>query len=93
MLEKELERKLVSRTKDQGGLALKFISPGNNGVPDRLILLPKGKIAFIEMKRLKGQLKPLQRHWLKKLNDLGFWAECIKSEEEIENLIYNLLKG
>ena len=47
MREKDIERKLVKEVKIKGGLAMKFVSPGIDGVPDRLVLLPKGKIAFI----------------------------------------------
>lgn len=50
MREKQVETKLVTETKSMGGLAPKFISPGLDGVPDRLVLLPGGKIAFIELK-------------------------------------------
>lgn len=48
MREKQIEQVLVKQTKSMGGLALKFISPGYDGVPDRLVLLPGGKIAFAE---------------------------------------------
>ncbi len=50
MREKEIEKMLVNAVKIHGGLALKFVSPNFNGMPDRLILLPFGKIAFAEMK-------------------------------------------
>ena len=50
MREKTVENKLVKAVKALGGLAPKFISPGFDGVPDRLVLLPKGRIAFIELK-------------------------------------------
>ncbi|MFR8873460.1 MAG: VRR-NUC domain-containing protein [Oscillospiraceae bacterium] len=50
MREKAIEAKLVKAVRIMGGLAPKFVSPGFDGVPDRLVLLPKGKIAFIELK-------------------------------------------
>ena len=50
MREKTVEAKLVKAVKSMGGLAPKFISPGLDGVPDRLVLLPGGKLAFIELK-------------------------------------------
>ena len=50
MREKTIEAKLVKAVRIMGGLAPKFVSPGFDGVPDRLVLLPKGKIAFIELK-------------------------------------------
>ena len=50
MREKEVEKKLVDEVKKRGGLCLKFVSPGFNGVPDRLLLLNKGKLSFVEVK-------------------------------------------
>ena len=50
--EKQVERDFVIAVKRRGGLALKFVSPGRIGVPDRIVLLPNGKCAFAEIKRL-----------------------------------------
>ena len=50
MLEKQIEQKLSLMVKQQGGLALKFVSPSFVGMPDRLVLLPDGIIAFVELK-------------------------------------------
>ena len=50
MREKEVEQSLVLAVKKKGGLALKFVSPGLSGVPDRLILMPNGRLGFIELK-------------------------------------------
>ena len=58
--EKTIEGKLVKAVKIMGGLAPKFVSPGLDGVPDRLVLLPGGKIAFIELKAPGKELRPLQ---------------------------------
>ncbi|MEK4359919.1 hypothetical protein NYE48_23125 [Paenibacillus sp. FSL M7-1455] len=56
MREKNIEQKLVLMTKDLGGLALKLVSPGFDGMPDRLILLPERKIAFwTSVNRLDSQ--------------------------------------
>ena len=50
MRESEIEKRLKNAVKMRGGLALKFVSPNFNGVPDRLLLLPEGKAAFAELK-------------------------------------------
>ena len=72
-LEKDIERKLVSMAKRHGGYCLKWVCPGWSGVPDRIILLPGGRVIFVELKRPKGsRLDPLQRWWAKKLTALGF---------------------
>lgn len=58
MQEKKLERKLVNEIKKMGGVCLKFVSPGYDGMPDRLVLLPRSKIAFVEVKAKGKNLDP-----------------------------------
>ncbi len=72
MKENELERKFVAEIKKNKGFALKFISPGYDGMPDRLVLLPNGVIAFVELKATGCKPRPLQlsRHGM--LRSLGF---------------------
>jgi len=60
MREKLLEQKLVTAVKNMDGIAIKFVSPGFDGMPDRVVLLPKGKIAFVEVKRQGETPRPLQ---------------------------------
>jgi hypothetical protein len=62
MQEKTLERKLVERVKAMGGIAPKLVSPGFSGMPDRLVLLPGGKMAFVEVKGygMKPRVHPLK---------------------------------
>lgn len=79
MLEKHIEQRLVTEVKKMGGLALKFSSPGFDGVPDRLILLPKGKMAFVELKAPGKTLRPLQEKRKKQLQELGFNCYVVDS--------------
>lgn len=72
MQEKNIERRLMNETKKRGGLAVKFVSPGFDGVPDRLVLLPHGKLAFVELKAPGKTLRPLQVRRKKQLEGLGF---------------------
>ena len=60
MREKTIEHKLVVATKNMGGIAVKFISPGIDGMPDRLVLLPHGRLAFVELKASGKKPRPLQ---------------------------------
>jgi hypothetical protein len=87
MREKDTERKLVKAVKAAGGLALKFISPGYDGVPDRLLLLPGGRIAFAEVKAHGVKPRPLQirRHGM--LRRLGFKVYVIDDEEQIGGML------
>ena len=87
MLEKAIEKKLVQEVKKIGGLALKFVSPGFNGVPDRLILLAKAKIAFVEVKAPGEQPRKLQLRRHKQLRSLGFQVYVLDNEEQIGGII------
>ena len=84
MLEKDLEAKLVREVKAMGGMCLKWVCPGNRGVPDRIALLPGGRVVFIEMKRPKGsRVDPLQAYWGRVLTGLGFKTYIISTPEEL----------
>ena len=72
MREKHIEQNLVRAVKAAGGLAPKFISPGMDGLPDRLVLLPHGKIAFVEVKAPGKVMRPLQIKRKRQLEALGF---------------------
>ena len=56
MLEKEIEKRLCDGVKKLGGYAYKFTSPGNDGVPDRMVIMPGGDITFVELKTDTGKL-------------------------------------
>ena len=77
MRESIVERKLVTEVKRRGGLAPKFISPGFDGVPDRLVLFPGGRLAFVEMKAPGKKLRPLQVRRTEQLIALGFRVFCV----------------
>ena len=83
MREKQIEQKLVQAVRKKGGLCLKFVSPNFNGMPDRLILLPSGKIAFAELKAPGKKPRPLQIARHKTLMKLGFRVFVIDSTEQI----------
>ncbi len=87
MREKRIEQKLVRKTKDMSGLALKLISPGFAGMPDRLILLPNNKIAFIEVKAPGKALRPLQEKRKRQLEALGFLVFCVDCPEQIVGVL------
>ena len=78
MREKDIEKILVNGVKDVGGRAYKWVSPGNNGVPDRIVILPEGRIVFVELKTESGTLSSLQRAQIKRLRELGQSVEIVK---------------
>ena len=87
MKEKIIEQKLVKAVKDMGGIAPKFTSPGFDGMPDRIVLLPGGHMAFVEVKAPGEKPRPLQlaRHRL--LRDLGFKVYVLDDERQIGGLL------
>ena len=87
MSEKNTEQKLVKAVKTKGGLAPKFVSPGFDGVPDRIVLLPHGRIAFIELKAKGRKMRPLQVRRKRQLESLGFSVYCINSPEQIGGIL------
>ena len=74
MREKSIEEKLVAAVKVQGGVCWKFTSPGTAGVPDRIVLMPFGRIGFVEVKTPGEKPRSLQRLRIKTLRRLGFKA-------------------
>lgn len=87
MREKIIEQHLVKAVKNSGGIALKLVCPGFDGMPDRLVLLPRGKIGFVEVKAPGKEPRPLQvaRHGL--LRRLGFKVYVLDNPEQIGGIL------
>ena len=86
MIEQLIEKRLVRKAVAHGGKALKFISPGWAGAPDRLVLLPGGWMIFVEVKRPGERLRRLQQKRAKELKALGFQVITVDSMEGIDVL-------
>lgn len=85
LLERDIEAKLTRKVRQYGGVCLKWVCPGWAGVPDRIVLLPGGKVVFVELKRPQGgRLSDLQKWWAKRLIDMGFEHWTIWSKEDLE---------
>ena len=87
MREKLIEQQLIKSVKDIGGIALKIVSPGFDGMPDRLILLPNRKVAFVEVKAPGKTLRPLQEKRKRQLEALGFLVFCLDHIEQIGGIL------
>ena len=87
MQEKYIEQKLVAAVKSMGGMAPKFVSPGIDGMPDRIVLLPMGRIAFVECKATGKKMRPLQKKRKKQLEALGFLVYCLDDVEQIGGIL------
>lgn len=87
MREKTIEAKLVRTVKSMGGLAPKFVSPGFDGMPDRIVLLPHGKMAFVEVKAHGKKPRPLQVRRKSQLESLGFSVYCLDDATQIGGML------
>lgn len=85
--EKSIEQYLVKRVKELGGRAYKFVSPGNDGVPDRIVCLPGGKVCFVELKAPGKTPTELQKVQLSRLREIGCQTAVIDSKELVDTLL------
>lgn len=93
MLERELEEKFRRRVKAAGGKAYKFVSPGNDGVPDRLVVLPGGRIGFVELKQEGRRPTALQQKRILELRALGCVALVLDRPEDMDTVLERILEG
>lgn len=87
MKEKYIEQKLVNEVKKRGGVCLKLASTGLDGIPDRLVLMSKGKNAFVEFKAPKQKPRKLQLVRIKKLKEMGFSVYVLDNVKDIGGVI------
>ncbi|MDL2205817.1 VRR-NUC domain-containing protein [Eubacteriales bacterium OttesenSCG-928-N13] len=87
MIEKQVEQMLRKAVRLRGGLALKFVSPGLSGVPDRLLLMPGGRVAFAELKAPGKSMRPQQVKRKRQLESLGFRVYCIDNPDQIGGVL------
>ncbi len=87
MTESQIERRLVQGVKDAGGLCLKLVSPGNGGVPDRLILLPGGRVIFAELKTEAGRLSAIQQWMIGEMRERGADVRVLKGAGAVDDFL------
>ena len=87
MIENDIEKYLVRRVKQMGGLALKFVSPSMAGVPDRIVMIPKGTIYFAELKRQNGKPRKLQTAIHRLFEKIGFHVYVIDTKDKVDKLL------
>ncbi|MBS4007130.1 MAG: VRR-NUC domain-containing protein [Clostridium sp.] len=93
MREKHIEQKLIRAVRAAGGLAIKLMSPGFDGMPDRLVLLPGGRMAFVEVKAHGMKPRPLQLKRHEMLRRLGFKVYVIDDEGQIQPVLSEIMGG
>lgn len=87
MREKEIEKKLVEGIRKLGGRAYKWVSPGNDGVPDRIVFLPEGLVLFVELKTETGKLTALQEVQFSRLRTLRQNVLVLHGSREVEEFL------
>lgn len=87
MREKDVEQILRKGVKGLGGLCYKFVSPGNTGVPDRIVVLPGGKVHFVELKTETGRLSKIQQVQQNRLSGCGVRVRVLRGPEEVLQFI------
>ena len=88
--EKTIEKYCQKVAKDYGGVAVKFSSPSTRGVPDRMLLMPGGRVAFLELKSTGKKPTKLQQYWIDLLLSLGFVAGVADSKAAVKKFIASI---
>lgn len=91
MIEKDFERKMCKLIKKRGGLAYKFTSPGNPGVPDRIIITPAGGVWFVELKTEVGRLSKMQRWQRGELEKRGVKVRVIHGWDAAKEFVNEVM--
>lgn len=91
MLESQIERYFCKKTKERGGLAVKLSPAGTAGMPDRLVLLPGRRLAFVEFKAPGKKLRPLQVKRAETLQKFGFKSVCIDARWKVDAFLEEVM--
>lgn len=85
--ESVIENKLVREVRKRGGLCYKFISPGNPGVPDRIVITPEGRTVYVELKTEIGQLEKIQHWQLDEMRKRNADVRVLKGMEQVDQFL------
>ncbi len=87
MRESSIESKLVRMVRERGGLCFKFVSPGNPGVPDRIVITPAGRTVYVELKTEAGRLAAIQKWQHEELRKRGADVRTLKGLEQVKAFV------
>ena len=87
MREKQIEQRLVKAVKVLNGMCPKLVSPGTDGMPDWMVLLPNGQLSFVEVKAPGQKPRPLQVRRHEELRQLGFRVSVLDDPEQIPGIL------
>lgn len=83
MKESDIEARLVREVRKRGGLCYKFVSPGNNGVPDRIIITPDGRVYFVELKTEVGVVSKVQGFQIARIKAVNGNVRVLKGMDAV----------
>lgn len=87
MKESAIEARLVKQVQSRGGLCYKFVSPGNPGVPDRIVITPAGRTIYVELKTEVGRLASIQKYQHEELRRRGADVRTLKGADQVTAFI------
>lgn len=91
--EATVERSFRDRLRKTGCLVYKFVSPGNDGVPDRIVVTPGGRVIFVELKTERGDLELIQRVQIMRLEGHGQDVRVLYGTDDVNQFVANVLEG
>ena len=91
MKESEIEARLVKLVRGRGGLCYKFVSPGNRGVPDRIVITPDGRVFFVELKSQTGRLSELQKFQKSELEKRNVTVRVLNSVAAVQEFVEEMM--
>ena len=91
MKESLIEGRLVRLVQERGGLCFKFISPGNSGVPDRIVITPEGRTIYVELKSEKGRLSSVQKWQQSEMRRRGADVRTLKGLQDILDFVQEVM--
>lgn len=93
MKESQIEQRLVRKVREQGGLCYKFVSPANPGVPDRIVITPKGQTIYVELKTEVGRLANIQKWQIGQMQQRGADVRVLRGLSEVEAFVGEVFGG
>lgn len=91
MKESVIEARLVRLVRSRGGLCFKFVSPGNPGVPDRIVITPEGRTVYVELKTEVGRLAAIQKWQHEEMRKRGAEVRTLKGLDQVLAFVEEVL--
>lgn len=91
--EATVERSFCNRLRKAGCLVYKFVSPGNDGVPDRIVITPRGRVIFVELKTERGKLSDIQKYQIGRIRDHGQDVRVLYGKDGVDRFVLDAQEG